>query len=386
VRAGVGKRDYYEVLGLDRQASEQQIKSAYRKLALKYHPDRNPDDREAEERFKEAAEAYAVLADREKRSLYDRFGHAGVSSAAGAGPAGFDPTIFADFSDIFAGLGDVFGFGDIFGGRRRRTGPQRGVDLRYDLEIKFEESAAGAETTIQIPREETCETCRGSGAAPGTRPETCDHCRGSGQLRYQQGFLTVARPCPNCRGTGKVIAKPCQTCRGGGRIARERKITVKIPPGIATGQRLRIHGEGEHGSSGGPPGDLYVVVHVQDHPFFQREGDDLYCVVPISFPTLALGGDIRVPTLNGKEELHVPAGTQPGTRFRVRGKGMPNVAGRGHGDLHVIARAFVPKKFTKEQRELLEELAKTMRDDTMTSDAVDNSDRRFFDRVKDIFG
>jgi molecular chaperone DnaJ len=234
--SSVSKRDYYEVLGVEREATDQQIKSAYRKLALQHHPDRNPNDRKAEERFKEAAEAYAVLADRDKRGLYDRFGHAGVNG----GSAGFDPTIFADFSDIFSGLGDAFGFGDIFGGRRRRGGPQRGSDLRYDLEIGFEESAVGAETTIQIPREESCETCGGSGAAAGTSPETCNQCRGSGQLRYQQGFLTVARPCSNCRGTGKTIAKPCPTCRGAGRVGRERKLTVKIPAGIATGQRLRL--------------------------------------------------------------------------------------------------------------------------------------------------
>jgi molecular chaperone DnaJ len=381
----VSKRDYYEVLGVDREATDGQIKTAYRKLAMKYHPDRNPGDKQAEEHFKEAAEAYAVLADREKRSLYDRFGHAGVSGVAAGGP-GFDPTIFADFSDIFAGLGDVFGFGDVFGGRRRRGGPQRGADLRYDLEITFEEAALGTETAIQIPREETCDTCRGSGAAPGTSPETCGQCRGSGQLRYQQGFLTVARPCPNCRGTGKTIAKPCQTCRGAGRIGRERKLTVKIPAGISTSQRLRLTGEGEHGSSGGPAGDLYVVVHVQEHPFFQREGDDLYCELPDSFPTLALGGTVRIPTLNGDEELHVPAGTQPGTRFRVRGKGMPNVSGRGHGDLHVIARVSVPKKLTKEQKHLIEELAKTLRDERPSLEGDDGADKPFFERVKDIFG
>lgn len=381
----MSKRDYYEILGLGREATDQQIKSAYRKLALKYHPDRNPGNREAEEHFKEAAEAYAVLADREKRSLYDRFGHAGVTGA-GAGGAGFDPTIFADFSDIFAGLGDVFGFGDMFGGRRRRGGPQRGADLRYDLEITFQESAAGAETTIQIPREETCETCSGSGASPGTSPETCAHCRGTGQLRYQQGFLTVARPCSTCRGTGKTIARPCQTCRGAGRTARERQLTVKIPAGIATGQRLRLYGEGEHGSSGGPSGDLYVVVHVQEHPFFHREGDDLYCEVPISFPTIALGGAIQVPTLNGHEELHIPAGTQPGARFKLRGKGMPNVSGRGHGDLHVIARVAVPKKLNKEQKHLLEELGKTLKDETLSADGPDESEKPFFERVKDIFG
>jgi molecular chaperone DnaJ len=385
MRSGVSKRDYYEILGVDRQASEQQIKSAYRKLALKHHPDRNPGDPAAEEQFKEAAEAYAVLADAEKRSLYDRFGHAGVSGA-GAG-AGFDPTIFADFSDIFSGLGDVFGFGDLFGGRRRRGGPQRGADLRYDLEITFDESASGTDTTIQIPREETCETCKGSGAAPGTSPETCSQCRGSGQLRYQQGFLTVARPCPNCRGTGKTIAKPCQSCRGAGRISRERKITVKIPAGIATGQRLRLYGEGEHGSAGGPPGDLYVVVHVQEHSFFHREGDDLYCELPISFPTVALGGSVKVPTLNGQDDLSIPAGTQTGARFKIRGKGMPSVSGRGRGDLHVIARVAVPKKLTKEQKQLLEELGRTMKDEKVSLESSeDGSDKPFFERVKDIFG
>jgi molecular chaperone DnaJ len=379
----VSKRDYYQVLGVERQATEQQIKSAYRKLALKHHPDRNPGNREAEDRFKEAAEAYAVLADHEKRDLYDRFGHAGVS---GPGGGGVDPTIFADFSDIFAGLGDVFGFGDIFGARRRRGGPQRGSDLRYDLEITFDESAKGAETTIQIPREESCETCKGTGAAAGTSPETCSQCRGSGQLRYQQGFLTVARPCPNCRGAGKTISKPCPSCRGAGRISRDRKLTVKIPPGIATGQRLRLHGEGEHGSAGGPTGDLYVVVHVQDHPFFHREGDDLFCELPIGFPTLALGGAVKVPTLNGRAELHIPAGTQAGARFKIRGKGMPNVAGRGHGDLHVIAGVAVPKKLTSEQKQLLEQLSKALPQLDADPDRAEAGDKPFFERVKDIFG
>ena len=379
----MSKRDYYEVLGVDRQATDQQIKSAYRKLALKHHPDRNPGNHEAEELFKEAAEAYAVLADAEKRGLYDKFGHAGVGNAGGAG--GFDPSIFNDFSDIFSGLGDAFGFGDIFGSRRRRGGPQRGADLRYDLEITFDESATGTETTIQIPREEACETCSGTGAAEGTKAETCSQCRGSGQLRYQQGFLTVARPCPNCRGTGKTIAKPCASCRGAGRVARERALTVKIPAGIATGQRLRLYGEGEHGSEGGPAGDLYVVVHVQDHSFFHREGDDLYCELTIPFHTMALGGDVRVPTLNGRDELHVPAGTQPGARFKLRGKGMPNVSGRGHGDLHVIARVAVPKKLTREQRQIVEELARTMPDKS-EGDGSESAEKPFFERVKDIFG
>lgn len=354
----MSKRDFYDVLGVPRTASEQDIKSAYRKLALKYHPDRNPGDKAAEERFKEAAEAYAVLADAEKRARYDRFGHAGVSGAAGAG--GVDPTIFADFQDIFGGLGDIFGFGDIFGGGRRRGGPQRGADLRYDMEIAFEQSARGAETTIQIPRHETCEACKGSGAAPGSAPTVCSQCRGSGQLRYQQGFFTVARTCGQCRGTGKVIAKPCATCHGQGTTEQQRKLTVKIPAGIATGQRLRLTGEGEAGTQGGPPGDLYVVVHVLEHEFFQRDGNDLHCEIPLTFTTLALGGDITVPGVDGEETLRVPEGTQTGATFRLKGKGMPDVGGRGKGDLLVTVQAVTPKKLTRDQRKLLEQLAGTL--------------------------
>jgi molecular chaperone DnaJ len=356
----VSKRDFYEVLGVSRTASDQDIKSAYRKLALKYHPDRNQGDKAAEERFKEAAEAYAVLADGDKRARYDRFGHAGVAGAAGGPGGGVDPTIFADFQDIFGGLGDIFGFGDAFGGGRRRGGPQRGADLRYDMEIAFEQAAKGAETTIQIPRHETCEACSGSGAAPGTSPTACPQCRGAGQLRYQQGFFTVARTCGQCRGTGKVIAKPCATCRGQGTTEQQRKITVKIPAGIATGQRLRLNGEGEAGTQGGPSGDLYVVIHVAEHEFFQRDGNDLHCEVPLSFPTLALGGEITVPGIDGDETVKVPEATQPGTTFKVKGKGMPDVSGRGHGDLLVTVHGVTPKKLTKEQRKLLEQLAATL--------------------------
>jgi molecular chaperone DnaJ len=349
----VSKRDFYEVLGVARSASEQDIKSAYRKLALQYHPDRNPGDKAAEERFKEAAEAYAVLADQEKRARYDRFGHAGVSG----GP---DPTIFADFQDIFGGLGDIFGFGDMFGGGRRRGGPQRGADLRYDMEIAFDQSARGAETTIQIPRHETCDTCKGSGAAPGSAPTTCPQCRGSGQLRYQQGFFTVARTCGQCRGVGKVIAKPCGTCHGQGTTEQQRKLSVKIPAGIASGQRLRLSGEGEAGTQGGPPGDLYVVVHVRDHEFFHRDGNDLHCEIPLSFTTMALGGEISVPGIEGDETVKVPEGTQTGATFRLKGKGMPDVGGRGRGDLLVTVQAVTPKKLTKEQRKLLEQLATSL--------------------------
>jgi molecular chaperone DnaJ len=379
----VSKRDYYEVLGVARDANDQTVKSAYRKLALKYHPDRNPGDAAAEEEFKLAAEAYAIISDADKRSAYDRFGHAGVS---GAGAGGFDPNAFAGFEDIFGNLGDLFGFGDMFGGRRRRGGPQRGSDLRYDLEISFEEAFTGTETSIQIPREETCETCSGSGAAAGTSPEVCGQCRGSGQLRFQQGFLTVARPCSTCRGSGKVISKPCQACRGAGRVGRERKITAKIPAGIATGQRLRVFGEGEHGSAGGPPGDLYVVVHVQDHDVFHREEDDLYCHLTMSFPMLAMGGNMTVPTMTGTEQIKIPAGTQVGARFKLRGKGMPNVNGRGQGDLYAIARLAVPKRLTKEQKHLLEELAKTMPTESLETSESDPGDKPFFEKVKDIFG
>jgi molecular chaperone DnaJ len=379
----VSKRDYYEVLAVPRTASDQEIKSAYRKLALKYHPDRNPGDKAAEDKFKEAAEAYSVLADTDKRHVYDRFGHAGLGGAA----TGFDPNTFTGFEDILGGLGDIFGFGDMFGGGRRRGGPQRGADLRYDLEISFEEAARGAETTIQIPRQETCDTCSGTGAAAGSKPTTCPQCQGRGQLRYQQGFFTVARTCGQCRGTGSVIAKPCATCRGAGRVQKDRKLTVRIPAGIATGQRLRLTSEGEAGPAGGPPGDLYVVIHVQEHPFFQREGNDLYCEIPLNFPTLAMGGEIRIPTLDGTEPFDVPEGTQSGTIFRVRGRGMPDVSGRGRGDLLVTVKVITPKKVTKEQRKLLEQLAKTLPNEKFDPTPLDeHADKGLFDRVKDIFG
>jgi molecular chaperone DnaJ len=315
--------------------------------------------------------------------MYDRFGHAGLGGAA---TSGFDPTVFTGFEDILGGLGDIFGFGSVFGGGRR-GGPQRGADLRYDLEISFDESAKGSETAIQIPRQEPCETCEGSGAAPGTKPTTCPQCQGRGQLRYQQGFFTVARTCGQCRGSGQVIAKPCTTCRGAGRIQKERKITVRIPAGIATGQRLRLSGEGEAGPGGGPPGDLYVVIHVQEHPFFQRDGNDLYCEVPLNFPTLALGGEIRIPTLDGEDDFTVPEATQTGTTFRLRGRGMPDVTGRGKGDLLVTVKVITPKKMNKEQRKLLEQLAETLpKEKFEPTPAGEHEDKGLFDRVKDIFG
>jgi molecular chaperone DnaJ len=383
----VSKRDYYEVLGVAKTANDAEIKSAYRKLAMKHHPDRNPGDKAAEEKFKEAAEAYAVLCDAEKRSLYDRFGHKGVSSAAGAG-AGFDPSVFNEFGDFADILGNMFGFGDLFGGGRRRAGPQRGADLRYDLEISFEEAARGTETAIQIPRQETCETCHGSGAAPGSEPTVCAMCRGQGQIRRQQGFFTVATTCPQCRGAGRVVSKPCLTCHGAGRVSRERKITVKIPAGIATGQQLRLQNEGEGGTAGGPSGHLYVVIHVQEHEFFRRDGVNLFCEVPVNFTTLALGGEIQVPTLDGAESVKVPEGTQTGTTLRIKGKGMPDVNGRGRGDLFATVQVQTPKKLSKDQRHLLEQLAKALPKEKFEprahTDAQD--ERNLFDRVKDMFG
>ncbi len=377
-------RDYYTILGVGRGASDQEVKSAYRKLALKYHPDRNPGDKSAEEHFKEAAEAYAILADPDKRARYDRFGHAGVSGAAG-GAAGFDPTIFAEFDDIFGSISDLFGFG----GGRRRGGPQRGADLRYDLEITFQQSAHGVETSIQIPRNETCERCHGSGSAPGSSPTTCPQCRGSGQLRYQQGFFTVARTCGQCRGAGKVITKPCAICHAAGAVEKMRKLTVKIPAGIAEGQRLRLTGEGEAGALGGPAGDLYVVIHVQEHEFFQRDGNDLACEIPVNFTTLALGGEITVPSIDGddgRETVKVPEGTQTGTVFRVRGKGIKDVSGRGRGDLLVTVQAMTPRKLTRDQRKVLEELATVLPPQQFEPTPREGDDRNIFEKVKDIFG
>jgi molecular chaperone DnaJ len=381
----VSKRDYYEVLGVTRTATEVEIKSAYRKMALQYHPDRNPGDKAAEDNFKACAEAYAVLADTDKRHMYDRFGHAGLGGAA---TGGFDPTVFTGFEDILGGLGDIFGIGEMFGGQRRRSGPQRGADLRYDLEISFDESAKGVETTIQIPRNETCETCKGSGAAPGSKPTSCPQCHGRGQLRYQQGFFTVARTCGQCRGAGSIISSPCETCKGGGRVQQQRKLTVKIPAGIAAGQRLRLTGEGEAGAGAGPAGDLYVVVHVQEHAFFHRDGNDLFCEIPLNYPTLALGGEIRIPTLDGEETFKVPEGTTSGETFKLRGRGMPDaVSGRTRGDLLVTVKLVTPKKVTREQRKLLEQLAEKLpKEKFEPTPREEHDDRGIFDRVKDIFG
>lgn len=374
-------RDYYEVLGVAKTASDAEIKSAYRKLALKHHPDRNPGDKAAEEKFKEAAEAYAVLADADKRARYDRFGHAAVGGAAAQG---FDPSVFTGFEDILGGLGDIFGFGDVLGGGRRRGGPQRGADLRYDVEISFQDSAKGTEKAIQIPRHETCGTCSGSGAAPGTSPSSCSQCRGSGQIRFQQGFFTMARTCGACRGTGRVVTSPCKTCRGEGQVEQQRKLNVKIPAGIATGQRLRLQGEGEGGLRGGPAGDLYVVIFVQEDERFARDGNDLHTTADVWFTTLALGGDIDVPGIDSAHPLSIPEGTSTGTMFRLRGKGMPDVSGRGKGDLLVTVRGSTPASLSREQRKLMEQLAATFKGET--PDPPREEEKGLFDKVKDIFG
>ena len=378
----MSRRDYYQVLGVPRTASESEIKSAYRKLALQHHPDRNQGNPEAEEKFKEAAEAYSVIGDADKRARYDQFGHAGVSGPGQGGP-GMNPDIFGDFSDI---LGDFLGFGG--GGGGRRAGPVRGSDLRFDLEIAFDESFRGVETPIQIPREEACEPCGGSGAAPGSSRETCPQCAGRGQLRYQQGFLVVSRPCGQCRGTGQIIPKPCTSCRGTGRQMRDRKVTVRIPAGIADGQRLRLHGEGEHGAQGGPPGDLYVVVHVRQHANFVREGDDLYMEVRVPFPIMALGGTFKVEGPDGAIDVNVSGGSANGTLVSFKGKGMPNVSGRGAGALHVRLVVDVPKKLSKDQKKLIEQLGKTMPVEMLAARDVegDSDEKPFFERVKDLFG
>jgi molecular chaperone DnaJ len=368
-----GTRDYYEVLGVARDASAQQIKSAYRKQAMQHHPDKNPGNHEAEARFKEAAEAYAVLSDPEKRAHYDRFGSAGPSPFAG----GFDPSVFGDFSDI---LGDLFGFGG-FGARGRPGGASPGADLRYDLEIAFEEAVFGAKRSLEIPRLETCETCHGSGAAPGSARVRCTTCAGRGQIRFTQGFFTVARPCPQCRGEGEVLEKPCESCRGEGRRERRKKLEVEIPAGVDHGARLRISGEGEHGRRGGRTGDLYVVIGVAPHPRYHREGTHVLTVEPVGYGQAVLGGEIEVETLHGKETLEIPAGTEHGRQFRLRGKGVPRLAGSGRGD-HVVEVAIrVPKaaELTDEQRELLKRFAEVEQRPVKEGRGV-------LGRVKDLFG
>ncbi|MFQ6137182.1 MAG: molecular chaperone DnaJ [Candidatus Hydrothermarchaeales archaeon] len=383
------KRDYYEVLGIGKDASKEDIKRAYRRLARRYHPDVNKAE-DAEERFKEISEAYAVLSDDERRWQYDRFGHAGM--------AGYTPEdIFRniDFDDIFRdlGFGPFGGFGDIFdtffGGRtRRRAGPQKGADLRYNLEIDFKDAAFGTKTEIEVPLTETCDVCNGSGAEPGTSPKTCPSCNGSGQISHTRrthfGQFSTITTCGNCHGEGRVIDNPCQQCNGSGKVKRNRKISVKIPAGVDNGFRLRIAGKGEIGERGGSPGDLYVVIYVRPHEIFERHGSDIFCKVPISFTQAALGSETEIPTLDGNAKLKIPPGTQTGTVFRFKGKGIPNLHGHGRGDQHVKVVIKTPEKLTPEQKELLE------RFDELSREATASTKGGFFGRmkkdVKDVFG
>lgn len=371
----MAKRDYYEILGVSKGASEQELKKAYRRIAMKYHPDRNPDDETAEEKFKEASEAYEVLSDADKRAAYDQFGHAGVSGAGGMGGGAGG---FGNFSDIF---GDVFG--DIFGaaGGRGRGGPSRGADLRYTLELSLEDAVRGTTVQIKVPTLVTCEPCDGTGSREGSRPSACTTCGGIGQVRMQQGFFSVQQTCPNCRGRGTIITDPCRTCHGQGRVEETKTLSVKVPPGVDSGDRIRLAGEGEAGMEGGPPGDLYVQVAVKPHEFFERDGKNLYCEVPISFVDTALGGEIEVPTLDGRVKLKVPAETQTGKLFRLRGKGVTPVRGGAPGDLMCRVVVETPVSLNSKQKELLREFQDSMSDNK-------NSPRQssWFEGMKNFFG
>ena len=374
------KKDYYEILGLNRDASEEEIKKAYRKLAMKHHPDRNPDNPKAEDHFKEAKEAYEILSDAQKRAAYDQYGHAGVDQQAGMG--GFGQSGAGGFGGFADAFGDIFG--DIFGGGRGgRPGVYRGADLRYNLEISLEDAARGAETRIRIPTMEECESCAGSGARKGTEPKTCSTCHGHGQVRMQQGFFSIQQTCPKCHGTGRVIPDPCPSCHGAGRLKQHKTLSVRIPSGIDEGDRIRLSGEGEHGVNGGPPGDLYVQIHIKPHHVFQRDHDDLHCEMPISFTTAALGGEIEIPTLDGMAKIKIPAETQSGKVFRLRGKGIKGVRSHSHGDLlcHVVVET--PVSLTERQRELLRELeAINAKDDSRHNPRA----RSWMDKVKEFFG
>ena len=372
----MSKRDYYEVLGVGREAGDQEIKQAYRKLALKYHPDRNPDDPGAEESFKECSEAYSVLSDGQKRAAYDRFGHAGVQGAAGNG--GFSAEQFGDFSDI---LGDLFGFSDLFGGGARRRGSraQRGEDLRYDLEIEFTDAVFGMTADVQVPRMEACGRCHGSGAEPGTSPTTCPTCHGRGEVIYQQSFLSIRRTCSTCNGAGQVIRNACAECRGQGVRQGQKKLKINIPAGVDNGTRVRISGEGHPGHHGGPSGDLYVFLKVKDHPFFERHENDLHCTIPINIAQAALGCEIEVPTLGEPSKLKIPEGTQSGARFRFRNKGVAVLNSSARGDLFVHVEVKTPQKLSREQRKLFEQLR-----DTLPADNAP-AGKGIFEKVKDFF-
>jgi molecular chaperone DnaJ len=376
----MAKRDFYEVLGVSKDASDEDIKKSYRKLAMKYHPDRNPDNKDAEDKFKEAKEAYEVLSDGNKRAAYDRHGHAGVDpSAGGAGFGGGQG--FGDFGDAFGGI-----FDEIFGGRAGGGGGgqrvYRGADLRYNLEITLEEAARGVDKTIRIPVMESCGTCHGSGAKPGTQPKTCPTCGGAGQVRMQQGFFSVQQTCPKCHGAGRIVTDPCHDCHGAGRVKKQKTLEVKIPAGIDEGMRLRHSGHGEAGVNGGPAGDLYVEIHIKQHAVFEREGDDLHCEMPISFATAALGGEISIPTLDGAANIKIPAETQTGKVFRLRGKGIKNLRSHQTGDLHCHVVVETPVKLTERQRELLREFEVISQGE---GDKQNPKAKGWMDKVRDFF-
>lgn len=366
------KRDYYEVLGVSRDVDDQGLKGAYRKLALQYHPDRNPNDRDAEEKFKEAAEAYGVLSDPQKRAAYDRYGHQGLQ-----GGAGFDPNQFTDFGDI---LGDLFGFGDLFGGGgRRRSRTQRGDDLRYDLEIEFADVMRGVSADIQVPRLEQCSKCNGTGAEKNDGLVTCPMCHGRGEVLYQQSFLQIRRTCGQCNGRGQIIRRPCTQCKGEAYVRSERKLKVNIPAGVSTGTRLRLAGEGQPGNNSGPAGDLYVFIKVREHPIFERQEDDLYCTVPVNIAQAALGTEVDLLTLDGLQTIKIPEGTQPGAKVRLRNLGVPHLQGSGRGDLFVHIDVKVPTKLTREQKRMFEQLRDTLPTEN------EPHDKGLLDKVKDYF-
>jgi molecular chaperone DnaJ len=373
------QKDFYEILGVKREATIEEIKASYRQSALKWHPDRNPVDKEeAEIKFRECTEAYSVLSDTQKRQIYDTYGHAGLSSS-GMG-TDFNSSVFQDFHDIF---GDFFGFDDLFsGGRRGRGRTQRGADLRYDMTLTFEEAAAGVTTKVKLPKAELCAECNGTGAKKGTGVTNCQTCGGRGQMAYQQGFFTITRTCPACQGAGQIIRERCAACRGAGRVEREKTIELRIPPGVDSGTRLRVTSEGEAGPNGGPAGDLYVVLDVKEHQFFERRGADLYCTIPLSVAQATLGTELQVPALNGEEKLRIPEGTQSDAVFRVKGKGLPDPRGGGKGDLYYHVRVLTPTKLTREQRKLMEQLGASLKVDNKPADR--NSS--IFEKVKDIFG
>lgn len=371
----MAKRDYYEVLGVERSADEREIKKAYKRLAMKFHPDRNPDNPEAEEKFKEAKEAYEILTDAQKRAAYDKFGHAGVDPNQ-AGPGGFGGG--ADFGDVF---GDIFG--DIFGGGRRSQRAARGADLRYNMELTLEEAVRGVTKEIKVPTLVECDECHGSGAKSGTSAQTCPTCHGSGQVQMRQGFFAVTQSCPHCHGKGKIITDPCRKCHGEGRVQKTKTLSVKIPAGVDTGDRIRLSGEGEAGEFGAPAGDLYVQVHVKDHPIFVREGNNLYCEIPISFTTAALGGEVAVPTLDGKVMLKIPSETQTGRMFRLRGKGVKSLRSGAEGDLLCKAVVETPVKLSDEQKELLRQLEESLNGSGMKTHKP--KAEGFFEGVKRFF-